>query len=140
MSSLDHILGPEEDPKVKKVQEFLKTCLAAGLKKNSILKVLSFPRFTAHAVFIPFLFTTVAEIGKELGISWLESSKTQLIMIIAATIVGVYSRIQFVRGEGITLADPDEDVPYKALQRDLVWFTYVVSHWKNYFLYQNELT
>ena len=31
--------GPEEDPKVKKVQEFLKTCLAAGLKKNSILKV-----------------------------------------------------------------------------------------------------
>ena len=85
--------------------------------KQTILKALSFPRFTAHAVFVPFLFTTVAEIGKNLGISWLESSKIQLIMIIGATIVGVYSRIQFVRGKGIVLAKED----------DLVWFTYKVS-------------
>jgi hypothetical protein len=96
-------------------------------RKRSILKVLSYPRFTAHAVFVPFLFTTVAEIGKGVGITWLESSNIQLIMIIAATVVGVYSRVQFVRGDGIQLADPDEDVPNKALQRELVWFTYVVS-------------
>lgn len=100
-------------------------------RKRSILKVLSYPRFTAHAVFVPFLFTTVAEIGKGVGITWLESSNIQLIMIIAATVVGVYSRVQFVRGDGIQLADPDEDVPNKALQRELVWFTYVSPSFAN---------
>lgn len=94
--------------------------------KRSILKVLSYPRFTAHAVFVPLLFTIVAEIGKAFGIAWLKSSKTQLITIIAATVVAVYSRVQFVRGDGIQLAVPEEEV-----EADLVWFTYVSPSFAN---------
>lgn len=97
--------------------------VATNELKRKILKVLSYPRFTAHAVLLPFLFVTAGEIGKGLNISWLESSLAQTILIVAATVLGIVSRVRFVQSPGIELADTSDSVP-NALERDLVWFTY----------------
>ena len=92
--------------------------------KFNLLKTLSYPRFTAHAVFVPFLYTTAAEIGKAMNIDWLQGTSTQTLMIVAAAVLGIVSRVRFVNSEGIELADTS-DSPPNAWERDLVWFTYV---------------
>lgn len=95
-----------------------------NVSKKSLLKTLSYPRFTAHAVFVPFLFTTSAEIGKAMNIGWLQGSSIQTLTIVAAAAVGIISRVRFVNSEGIRITDTS-DSPPNAWERDLVWFTYV---------------
>ena len=92
--------------------------------KKALLKNLSYPRFTAHAVFVPFLYTIGAEIGKAMNIGWLQGSSIQTLMIVAAAALGIVSRIRFVNSEGIHIADTS-DSPPNAWERDMVWFTYV---------------
>jgi len=95
----------------------------ANEEKFNLLKNLSFPRFTAHAVFLPFLYATVAEIGKAMGIEWLQSDLVQNGVIVAAAVLAVVSRTRFVNSEGIMLKDTS-DSPPEAWERSLVWFTY----------------
>lgn len=42
-------------------------------KKYEILRILSFPRFTLHAVAVPFQVITIAEMGKAAGLGFLQS-------------------------------------------------------------------
>ncbi len=92
-------------------------------RQYDILKVLSYPRFTAHAVLVPFLYTTGAEIGKAVGVEWLQGDFVQTIFIVAAAVLGIISRIRFVQSSGIEIADTS-DSPADALENDLLWFTY----------------
>jgi len=92
-------------------------------KQFDLLKVLSYPRFTAHAVLVPFLYTTGAEIGRAVGISWLEGDFIQTLLIVAAAALGIISRVRFVNSPGIEIADTS-DSPADALENDLLWFTY----------------
>ena len=92
-------------------------------QKYNVLKALSFPRFTAHAVFVPFLYATAAEIGKAAGIEWLEGDTIQTLILAAAAVLGVVSRVNFVNSTGIDLADTS-DSPPDAWERSLIWFTY----------------
>jgi len=92
--------------------------------KFNILKNLSFPRFTAHAVLLPLLYTTDAEIGKALGVDWLQGDNALTLITVAALALGIISRVRFVGSEGIELADTS-DSPAEAWERSLIWFTYV---------------
>ena len=55
------------------------------------MKLLSYPRFTLHAVGVPLQCVTVAEMGKAAGIGFLQSKLVQ--MAIALVAVMVVSRI-----------------------------------------------
>lgn len=92
-------------------------------EQYNILKTLSFPRFTAHAVLVPFLYTTGAEIGKAAGVEWLQGDFLQTALIVAAAAVGIISRVRFVQSSGIEIADTS-DSPPEALENQLLWFTY----------------
>lgn len=87
------------------------------------LKWLSYPRFIFHASGVPFLFTTVAEIGKYAGIEWLESNWIQQGIVGAAIVIALASRLEFFQSPGIELKDTS-DSPPNALERQLLWFTY----------------
>jgi hypothetical protein len=91
--------------------------------KYNVLKTLSYPRFTAHAVLVPFLYPMGAEIGKAMGIEWLQGDLTQTIMVVAAAALGIISRIRFVGSPGIEIADTS-DSPPDAWENSLLWFTY----------------
>lgn len=92
-------------------------------KQNAILRVLSYPRFVFHALGVPFLFVTVAEIGKAAGVEWLESDWIQNGILVAAVAVALVSRVDFFQSPGIELADTSDSPPH-ALERQLMWFTY----------------
>ena len=94
--------------------------------QHDLLRHLSFPRFTAHAVFVPFLYATTAELGQVCGVEWLQGAGIQTAVLVAATVLGVVSRVRFVNSSGIILADQsdDPDVPEDAWERNLLWFTY----------------
>lgn len=91
--------------------------------KFNILKTLSYPRFTAHAVLVPFLYATDAEIGKAMGVEWLQGDLVQTAMVVAAAVLAIVSRVNFVNSSGIEIADTS-DSPPEALERSLLWFTY----------------
>jgi hypothetical protein len=91
-------------------------------KTYSTLKNLSYPRFTAHAVLVPFLYTTVAEIGKLIGVSWLQEDYIQTLMIAAAATLAVLSRFHFVNSPGIDLSDTSDSEG--TWVKNLIWFTY----------------
>lgn len=93
--------------------------------KYKILKFLSFPRFTLHAVAVPFQFITIAEMGKFAGVGFLQNNFVQIAVIVFAFVLAVYDRKKFVESPGIEL-DTYEGSPVDALERDLVKFTYVV--------------
>jgi hypothetical protein len=91
-------------------------------KTYSTLKTLSYPRFTAHAVLVPFLYTTVAEIGKLIGVGWLQEDYVQTLMITAAATLAVLSRFRFVNSPGIDLSDTSDS--QGSWEKNLIWFTY----------------
>jgi len=90
-----------------------------------LLKLLSFPRFTLHAVGTPLNIITVAEMGKKVGIPFLSSNLIQSVISAVCIIVAVLDRTKFVTGPGIDLATY-EDSPPKALERAITRFTYKV--------------
>jgi len=94
-------------------------------KKYQILKILSYPRFTLHAVGVPLQLITVAEMGKFAGVGFLQSAIVQKLTIVAAIVVAIVDRTKFARSPGITQELYDQP-PYGALERDLIKFTYVV--------------
>ena len=55
--------------------------------KYKILKWLSYPRFTFHAVGVPLQCITVAEMGKFAGVGFLQSNIAQIGVVIAAVVV-----------------------------------------------------
>jgi hypothetical protein len=59
-------------------------------KKYQILKILSYPRFTLHAVGVPLQLITVAEMGKFAGVGFLQSAIVQKLTIVAAIVVVRY--------------------------------------------------
>lgn len=89
-----------------------------------ILKALSYPRFTAHAVLIPYLYITVADIGKAIGVEVLQGDNITTIMLVVATVVAIASRANFVNGPGIDIADRSKFAP-TAVERSLLWFGYI---------------
>ena len=91
--------------------------------KYRVLKVLSYPRFIFHAVGVPFLLVTTAEIGEAAGISWLQNDLLQKLILVVSAAVAVISRVRFMKSPGIDLGSAD-DSPPDALKRDLTWFTY----------------
>lgn len=91
--------------------------------KRKILKFLSWPRFTTHAVGVPLQCVTVAEMGKFAGIGFLQSNFVQWGIVVAALLVGIYDRNKFMNSPGLSL-DLMTDSPVEALERDLVKFTY----------------
>ena len=93
--------------------------------KYGMLKVLSYPRFIFHAVGVPFLLATTAEIGRAAGVKFLDNDLLQLALVAVALTVAVTDRLTFTRSTGIDL-DRFEDSPPKSLERDLTWFTYKV--------------
>ena len=86
------------------------------------LKTLSYPRFTAHAVLVPFLYATGAEIGKSIGVDWLQSDSIQTLTVAAAATLGVLSRVRFVNSTGIDLSDTNDSEG--TWEKNLIWFTY----------------
>lgn len=92
--------------------------------KRNLLKTISYPRFTAHAVFLPFLYTTGAEIGNAMGVAWLQKRFIQTLMTVVAAAIGIISRVRFMNSEGIEIKDTSNSPP-TAWERNLVWFTYV---------------
>lgn len=90
---------------------------------HGLLKLLSFPRFTLHAVGTPLNIITVAEMGKAAGIPFLTSNLIQSVISAVCIIVAVVDRTKFVTGAGIDLATY-EDSPPKALERAITRFTY----------------
>mmetsp|Transcript_16178 Transcript_16178/g.44788 ORF Transcript_16178/g.44788 Transcript_16178/m.44788 type:complete len:318 (+) Transcript_16178:40-993(+) len=92
-------------------------------KKYKILETLSYPRFTGHAVAVPFQCVTIAEMGKFAGVEFLQSDIIQTVAIVAAFVVAIADRKTFTDGPGIIL-DTEFDTPVDALERDLVKFTY----------------
>jgi len=91
--------------------------------KYQILKVLSWPRFTLHAVGVPLQWITVAELGKAAGVGFLQSDLVQMGVVVAGVVVAILDRKKFVESPGITLTTY-EDSPFNALERDLTKFTY----------------
>jgi hypothetical protein len=91
-------------------------------KTYNTLKIISYPRFTAHAVLVPFLYTTGAEIGKSIGVEWLQSDSIQTLMVAAAATLGVLSRVRFVNSPGIDLSDTSDSEG--TWEKNLIWFTY----------------
>ena len=77
----------------------------------------------APATSLPFLYTTVAEIGKGLGVEWLQSSEVQIGVVILSAMIAAASQHHFTKSEGITLSDTTTSPP-KALDKSLVWFTF----------------
>ena len=75
---------------------------------------------------MPFLYATTAELGQVCGVEWLQGAGIQTAVLVAATVLGVVSRVRFVNSSGIILADQsdDPDVPEDAWERNLLWFTY----------------
>ena len=92
-------------------------------KVYNILKWLSYPRFIFHAVRLPFLCSTAAEIGRAAGVEWLQSDLVQNSVVAVAAVLAALSRIHFFQSPGIELADTS-DSPPDALERQLLWFTY----------------
>ena len=95
-----------------------------------LLKLLSFPRFTLHAVGTPLDIITVAEMGKAAGIHFLASNLIQSVISAVCIIVAVVDRTKFVTGAGIDLATY-EDSPPKALERAITRFSYKESSFAN---------
>jgi len=60
---------------------------ATNPAKYKILKLLSFPRFTLHAVGVPFQFITIAEMGKFAGVGFLQNNLVQMAVVAAAFVV-----------------------------------------------------
>lgn len=91
--------------------------------KYQILKTLSWPRFTLHAVGTPLQCITVAEMGKAADVGFLQSDLVQIGIVVAAIALAIQDRQKFVNSPGLTLTTY-EDSPFTALERDLVKFTY----------------
>jgi len=91
--------------------------------KYKILNALSFPRFTLHAVAVPFQCVTVCEMGKFAGVGFLQNDLFQIAAVVVAVVVAFVDRKKFVDSPGITLTTY-EDSPFDALERDLVKFSY----------------
>jgi len=100
-------------------------------EKYEILRILSFPRFTLHAVAVPFQVITIAEMGKAAGLGFLQSDLLMNGLAAVALIVAIADRKAFVdsgtadRDDNprVTL-DTFDDSPFSALERDLTKFTY----------------
>lgn len=91
--------------------------------KYKILKAISFPRFTLHAVSVPFQCVTICEMGKFAGVSFLQNDLFQIAAVVVAAVVAIVDRKKFVDSPGITLTTY-EGSPFDALERDLVKFSY----------------
>ena len=55
--------------------------------KYQILKTLSWPRFTLHAVGVPLQWITIAELGKAAGVGFLQSDLVQIGVAVAGVVV-----------------------------------------------------
>jgi len=89
------------------------------------LKWLSYPRFVLHAVAVPFLYVTAAEIGKAAGVEWLQGDLIQNGIPVASAALAIISRVRFFQSPGIELENFDDGkTPEDALERELLWFTY----------------
>ena len=55
--------------------------------QNKILQTISWPRFTLHAVAVPFQCITIAEIGKAAGLEFLQSDLLQTGLVAVACVV-----------------------------------------------------
>jgi len=93
-------------------------------KKYQILKWLSYPRFTFHAVGVPLQCITVAEMGKFAGVGFLQSDIVQTGIMVAAVALAIADRVKFAKSPGIEQTIWDKP-PFGALERDLVKFGYV---------------
>jgi hypothetical protein len=62
-------------------------------RKYQILKILSYPRFTLHAVGVPLQLITIAEMGKFAGVGFLQSNIVQRMVIVVAIVVVRYSYV-----------------------------------------------
>jgi hypothetical protein len=91
-------------------------------KTYNTLKIISYPRFTAHAVLVPFLYITGAEIGKSIGVEWLQSDSIQTLMVAAAATLALLSRVRFANSPGIDLSDTGDSEG--TWEKNLLWFTY----------------
>lgn len=98
-----------------------------NVKENStkykILKAISYPRFTLHAVAVPFQCVTICEMGKFAGVGFLQNDLFRIAAVVVATVVAIVDRKRFVDSPGITLTTY-EGSPLDALERDMVKFTY----------------
>jgi hypothetical protein len=92
--------------------------------KYTILKTLSWPRFTLHAVGTPLQCITVAEMGKAAGVGFLQSDIVQIGVVVASIALAITDRKKFVESPGLTLTTFNANVSFSALERDLVKFTY----------------
>ena len=54
------------------VKYYLFSDINTKKSKSKLLK--NYPCFTTHAIFVPFLYTTSAEIGSSMIINWLQES------------------------------------------------------------------
>lgn len=97
--------------------------------KHDILKFLSWPRFTLHAVAVPLQCITIAEMGNFAGVGILQSDLVQTAIAVAAFALAIQDRTDFVQTNGIELTTW-EDSPPDALERDLVKFGYKVEKFK----------
>eukprot|EP00573_Skeletonema_grethae_P002306 CAMPEP_0201687310 /NCGR_PEP_ID=MMETSP0578-20130828/1430_1 /ASSEMBLY_ACC=CAM_ASM_000663 /TAXON_ID=267565 /ORGANISM="Skeletonema grethea, Strain CCMP 1804" /LENGTH=322 /DNA_ID=CAMNT_0048171459 /DNA_START=59 /DNA_END=1027 /DNA_ORIENTATION=+ len=93
-------------------------------QKYKILKWLSYPRFTFHAIGVPLQLITVAEMGKFAGVGFLQSDVVQIGIILASFALAIADRLKFARSPGIEQTIWDKP-PFGALERDLVKFGYV---------------
>ena len=91
--------------------------------KHTILKWLSYPRFTLHIVGIPLQSVAVAEMGKAANIGFLQSKNATIIVMLLSLGVAIADHVHFSRSSGIVL-DTHKELPPNSLQRGLIKFTY----------------
>ncbi len=91
--------------------------------RHSLLKWLSYPRFTLHAIGTPLQCISLAEMGKTAGVGFLQSGFAQTTVVILSFALAFFDRLKFARSPGIVL-DDHADSPVNALERDLIKFTY----------------
>jgi len=91
-----------------------------------LLKMMTFPAMTAHDVLIPYLSIVVGEIGRVIGIGFLQSDVARTVLFVLCTVVGVIGRMKFVNGPGLEIREDfdERNIPSDAWIRDTIIFTF----------------
>mmetsp|Transcript_29700 Transcript_29700/g.33343 ORF Transcript_29700/g.33343 Transcript_29700/m.33343 type:complete len:366 (+) Transcript_29700:119-1216(+) len=91
-----------------------------------LLKMMTFPAMTAHEVLIPYLSIVVGEIGRVIGIGFLQSDVARTVLFVLCTVVGVIGRMKFVNGPGLEIREDfdERNIPSDAWIRDTIIFTF----------------
>merc|ERR1712238_518013 len=81
---------------------------------------------TAHDVLIPYLSIVVGEIGRVIGIGFLQSDIARTVLFVLCTVVGVVDRVKFVNGPGLEIREnfDEQNIPADAWIRDTIIFSY----------------